>query len=112
MNLFLGDIIQTQDGLYLIKYKLGWVISGRLSHSNSETVMENAMFSITSTSTLLPPDIHHLANNSTAGIFEPNTEDLWNLDTIGIKERNKLQDDDSIRQAFKDLIKKKNGTYE
>ena len=31
---------------------------------------------------------------------------------IGIKEPNKLDDDDAIRPAFKDSIVKKNGRYE
>lgn len=37
---------------------------------------------------------------------------LWNLDTVGIKVPKKLEDNDSIRQAFKDSIIKKNGKYE
>ena len=69
-----------QVGLYLIKSKLGWILSGRVSCSNSETLMENAMFIMTQTSTLLPLEVHHLAHESTADNFEPNTEDLWNLD--------------------------------
>ena len=35
-----------------------------------------------------------------------------NLDTIGIKEPNKLEDYDLIRQAFKGSIIKKNGRYD
>ena len=34
---------------------------------------------------------------------------LWNLDTVGIKVPKKLEDNDSIRQAFKDSIIKKTG---
>ena len=68
----MGDRIQVQDGLYLIKSKLGWILSGRLSYSNSENVMENAMFIMTQTSALLPLELHRLAHESTADIFEPN----------------------------------------
>ena len=46
-ELIMGERTQIQDGLYLIKSKLGWILSGRLSCSNSETVMENAMFIMT-----------------------------------------------------------------
>ena len=108
----MGDRIQVQDDLYLIKSTLSWMLSGRLSCSNSEKVIENAMFIITETSTLLPLRVHHLAHESTADIFEPNIEDLWNLNMISTKKPNKLEDDDAIRQAFKDSIIKKNGGYE
>ena len=37
---------------------------------------------------------------------------MWNLDKTGIKEPSKLEDDDYIRQEFKDLIIKKNGRFE
>ena len=110
-ELFMGERIQVQDSLYLIKFKLGWILLGRLSCSFSETVMENPMFIMTQTSTLHSFEVHHLAHESTADILEPNTEDLWNLEMIGIKEPNKLEDDDAIRQAFKDSIIKKNGRY-
>ena len=65
-----------QDGLYLTRSKLGWILLGRLSQSNSETIMNNAMFIMTHTSTLLPLEVNHLANNSAPDIFEPNIEDL------------------------------------
>ena len=70
------------------------------------------MFIITETSILLQLRVHHLAHESTADIFEPNIEDLWNLNMISTKKPNKLKDDDAIRQAFKDSIIKKNGGYE
>ena len=70
------------------------------------------MFIMAQTSTLLPLEVHDLAHESTAGILEPNIGDLWFLDMIGIKEPNKLEQDDAIRQAFKDSIIKKNGRYE
>ena len=66
-----------QDGLYLTRSKLGWILLGRLSQSNSETIMNNVMFIMTHTSTLLPLEVNHLANNSASDIFEPNIEDLW-----------------------------------
>ena len=75
-ELLLGERIQVQDGLYLTKSKLGWILSGRLSCSNSETIMENEMFIKTHTLTRLPLKVHHLTNNSTTDIFEPNIEDL------------------------------------
>ena len=65
------------------------------------------MFMKTHTLTRLPLKVHHLTNNSTTDIFEPNIEDLQNLGTIGIKELQKLEDNDSIRQAFKDSVIKK-----
>ena len=70
------------------------------------------MFIMTQTSTLFPLEVNHLAKESTAKIFEPNIEDLWNLDMNVIIEPNKLEDYDAIKQAFKDSIIKKNGRYE
>ena len=74
--------------------------------------MEIAMFIMTKTSSLVPLEAHHLPNNSAADIFYENIEDLWNLHTIVNKEPNKLEDYDSISQALKDSIIKKNGRYE
>ena len=103
-ELIMGDRIQVQDGLYLIKSKLGWI-----SCSKSETVMENTMFIMLQTSTLLPFEVHHLSHESTVDIFKSNKEDLWNLDMIGIKESNKMEGDGTIRQAFKDSLKRMEG---
>ena len=111
-ELIIREGIQVQHSLCLIKSKLGWILSGRLFCSNSETIMENVMFIMTQTSTLFPLEVNHLAKELTAEIFEPNIEDLWNLDMNVIIEPNKLEDDDAIKQAFKDSIIKKNGRYE
>ena len=46
-ELITRERIQVQDGLYLTKSKLGWILLQRLSCSNSKTVMENAMFDMT-----------------------------------------------------------------
>ena len=43
-ELSLRKRIQVEDGLYLIKSKLGRILSGRLSCNNSESIMENEMF--------------------------------------------------------------------
>ena len=88
-ELILRGRIKVQDGLYLIKPKLSWILSGGLFCRNSETVMENVMFIVTQILALLPLEVHHLAHESTAGIFE--SKDLWNLDMIGIKKPNKLE---------------------
>ena len=68
-ELIFGERIQVQAGLYLIKPKLSWILSGRLSCRNSETVMENVMFIVTQISAVLPLEVHHLAHESTADIF-------------------------------------------
>ena len=92
-ELILGERIQAQDGLYLINSILGRILSGRPTCSNSETPTKNVMFfNMTQTLTLLPQEVHYLSNNSIADIFEPGQEDLWNLDTIGIREPNKQED--------------------
>ena len=70
------------------------------------------MFIMTQTLTMLPLEVHHLSQESTTDIFEPNIEGLWNLDIIGIEEPNKQEGDDAIRQAFKDLVIKNNGRYD
>ena len=68
-ELILGKRIQVQGGLYLIKPKLSWILSGRLSCRNSETVMENVMFIVTQILAVLALEVHHLAHESTADIF-------------------------------------------
>lgn len=92
-ELILGERIQAQDVLYLINSILGRILSGRPTCSNSGTPTKNVMFfNMTQTLTLLPQEVQYLSNNSIAEIFEPGQEDLWNLDTIGIREPNKQED--------------------
>ena len=68
-DLILDERIQVHDVLDLIKSKLGGIFSGRLSCSNSATLMEIAMFIMTQTFALLSLEAHHLPNDSAADIF-------------------------------------------
>ena len=102
-ELILGERIQAQDVLYLINSILGRILSGRPTCSNSGTPTKNVMFfNMKQTLTLLPQEVQYLSNNSIAETFEPGQEDLWNLDTIGIREPNKQEDLWLLSQALKD----------
>ena len=90
-NDYYNDIIlderkKIQDNLYVINSKLGWIISGRVSSTNGNE-KENDMFAMTPASSCLPANIHLMNTERDPTLFEPNIEELSNLETIGIKSK-------------------------
>ena len=90
-NDYYNDIIldkrkKIQDNLYAINSKLGWIISGKVSSTN-DNEKENVMFAIAPASSCLLANIHPMTMERGSTLFEPNTEELWNLETIGIKSK-------------------------
>ena len=90
-NDYYNDIIlderkKIQDNLYVINSKLGWIISGRVSSTNGNE-KENDIFAMTPASSCLPANIHLMNTERDPTLFEPNIEELSNLETIGIKSK-------------------------
>ena len=114
-NDYYSDIIlderkKTQDNLYVINSKLGWIISARVSSTN-DNEKENVMFTMTPASSCLPANIYLMIMETDFALFEPNIEELWNLETIGIKSKDNQERDSSVMQMFKKTITKENRRY-
>ena len=63
-------------------------------------------------SSQIPTELHQMDKEKHSAIFEPNVEDLWNLETIGIKSKvqselfQRRRDDTIKKQLVKDIIEK------
>ena len=109
-NDYYNDIIlderkKMQDNLYVINSKLGWIISGKASSTNDND-KENVMFGVTPTSSYLPGDIHLMTTERNSALFEPNIDEVWNLETIGIKSKDNQEEDNLVIQIFRSTISK------
>ena len=94
-------------GLYLFGSHLGWILSGRLP-TEEKKAAEVSMFLMTGNSSQQYQQsfVAPLEN------VNPNVDDFWKLETIGIKEPINDCDDDLAIQNFHDTVRKTNGRYE
>ena len=108
-DIMLDTRTKIQDNLYLVKSKLGWIVSGRTITTDFQTD-ESTMFAITSSSRL-PRDIHFMNEEDRTNLFEPNVEDMWNLESIGIKPDDPKEKDNIALEMFKNTVTKEDQRY-
>ena len=101
-DVILDKCKKIQANLYVIKPKLGWIMYSRVS-SSSENEKENVMFTMKKTSNYLPSDIHLISTKRDTALFEPNIEEIRNLEKIGTKPKgNQERERESlVKQMFK-----------
>ncbi|XP_060589617.1 uncharacterized protein LOC132744845 [Ruditapes philippinarum] len=103
--------IEVQPGLYLMCSKLGWILTGR-SYSEIKEKEEPNMLILT----------HGSVNNSTInkGIFcgidscensIQDLEDFWNIEAIGICDKDEMNDDELSMRKFKSTLTFQDGRY-
>ena len=97
-----------QENLYVLESKLGWILSGRTTIRESQD--ENILF-LLSTSSDIPSELHKMNRENQIAMFKPNVEDLWNLENIGIKPKEKGERDDFVMDWFKDTVSRKDKRY-
>lgn len=85
-DLILDKCKKIQANPHVIKPKLGWIMYSRVS-SSSENETENVMFTMKKTSNYLPSDIHLISTKRDTALFEPNIEEIRNLEKIGTKPK-------------------------
>ena len=97
-------------GLYLLGSHLGWILSGRIPTEEKKT-SEVSMLLMSS-----PPceKSMFISLESSNDLMKPNLEDVWRLETIGIKEpiRGSNEGNDCAIQNFNDTVRKEDGRYE
>jgi len=105
-DVMLDERKRIQDNLFVVKSKLGWIMSGR---ATLETVHhdENTMFVLT-TFSQMPTDLHQMIYEKQLNMFEPNVvEDMWNLESIGIKPKDKTERDDLVLEKFQNTFSRR-----
>ncbi|MEM7375589.1 MAG: reverse transcriptase domain-containing protein [Bacteroidota bacterium] len=105
-----GERKQVQEGLFVLKSKFGWVVSGRTKSINKQDT-ESSLFVMTHSSSNILPDIHQVTAADDSLPTPPNLEDFWNLETIGIKPDEPNNADEITIEMFKDTITKEGYRY-
>ena len=102
-GIILGKCKKIQDNPYVINSEVEWILSCRASSTNGSE-QENVIFAMTPVSSCLPSNIHPMAMERDSVLFEANIEELWNLETIGIKSNINQERDDLVMQMFQNTI--------
>ena len=107
-KIVLGERKQVQDNLYLLKSTVGWILSGRTSRED-QPQDESAMFVMSTTARAAPHVLH--MDDKESMTFEPDLEDLWKLESIGIKPDDPREKDDIAMEMFKNSVIKRDNRY-
>ncbi|CAG2200106.1 unnamed protein product [Mytilus edulis] len=109
LDIILPQKIEIQQGLYLLGFKLGWILTGRSQLSDEErenkmTMTVNGLLSITECC------LHSTID--TCLQIKPSIEDFWKLETIGIQDCPYTSDDENALSNFVTSLKMENGRYQ
>ncbi|XP_052762173.1 uncharacterized protein LOC128204805 [Mya arenaria] len=113
-NDFYLDIIQTdrvevQPGLYLLSSKLGWLLSGRTNEVD-DSVEDISMLILTHGKMVTESNLFTDVDMSLP--TEPDFEDFWNVETIGLTNPIDQSDDQTAMKNFKNTFKRSDGRYQ
>ena len=103
--------VNVQEGLYLVKSKFGWIISGK-TKTNERSRSDSAMFVMTHSSTRLLPELQQFHKTDDSLPTQPNIDDLWKLETIGVTTPEDKKEDEAAMESFNNSVKKVDGRYE
>ena len=114
-NDYYADIVSMQrvtlyNGLYLLKSKLGWVLSGRTQEQPSRE-NERTMSMLTYSSNRWMSDLTSFSCVDNTVEFKPRLEEFWKLETIGIKDCPFESDDEKALMKFNETIKYEDKRY-
>ena len=107
-----SEKVKIEEGLYIVKSKFGWVISGRTTNQRNERHQENIMFIMTHSSSNILPTMHSLASVEPTSHVPPDIDEFWRLETIGIMPPGKIKEDDTVMEHFKNTTVKVDGRYQ
>lgn len=112
-DLLLTRKIELRPGLYLFQSRLGWIISGRYQIESDDSLRQPAL--IVNTMGIPPKGVKpttHMLSSVDAPLFtQPNLEQFWDLESLGIKESPTTLDDDQAIAQFNKTVMFKEGRY-
>ena len=97
-------------GLYLLGSHLGWILSGRLQKEEKKT-SEVSMLLMTGNSCQQYQQSFVAPLENINDFMQPNLDEVWKLETTGIKKPINDFDDDQAIQNFHNTVRKTNGRY-
>ena len=104
-----GEKITVQEGLYLLSSRLGWILSGRIQESY-ETENEPNMLILSCGNNINRTEVFSSIDASLPP--SPELEDFWNVESIGIIDKESKSNDDIALKRFRSTLKFDNGRYE
>ena len=99
-----------KDGLCLLGSKLGWILSAQTQFEDS-SAPENSLAALTFSSSQLAARFLDFTKTEDNIPKEPNLEDFWKLETIGIRKSPTISDDDKAISESNKSIKMVNERY-
>ena len=87
-DIVLPEREKLEDGIYAIKSRFGWILSGR-TPDNNEKIPETSMFVMTNTSSKQLSEMQAFTHIDSCQDVKPDIEALWKLDTLGIDTNDK-----------------------
>ncbi|XP_060597241.1 uncharacterized protein LOC132751136 [Ruditapes philippinarum] len=107
LDFILYQKIELIPGLFLLGSKLGWILTGRTFDQDSDgPCMLILTHGNNATNTSLFADVDSVVP------VKPNLEDFWNVESIGIIEKQNISDDEHAMKMFQDTIQFENGRYQ
>ena len=108
-----NDIMSTErikiyEGLYVIRSKFGWMINGQ-TKTKEGSKDKNLMLIMTHSTNNILPEIHQFTPVEPSLQPEPNIDEFWKLETIGIILPEKTKNDDGVMEHFNNTIIQENG---
>ena len=108
-----NDIMSTErikiyEGLYVIRSKFGWMINGQ-TKTKDGSKDKNLMLIMTHSTNNILPEIHQFTPVEPSLQPEPNIDEFWKLETIGIILPEKTKNDDGVMEHFNNTIIQENG---
>ena len=95
---------QLRPGLYAVRTRLGWIVSGRTSAQPDAS-------SLTPTPSLLVISACPAARTNTSPLDKPQLERFWDMETIGITDSPHSSDDDTAHALFQQSVSRDDGRY-
>ncbi|XP_060601995.1 uncharacterized protein LOC132755202 [Ruditapes philippinarum] len=104
-----GEKLELQNGLYLLSSKFGWILSGRIKDTYDDS-NDNNLLILTYGSKQNSTNAFTTIDN----VLSPKTEleDFWNVESIGIVDKESQKEDDLVREDFTRTLKYENGRYQ
>ena len=103
------------SGLHLVSSKIGYILTGKYmdpgNNKSSNQQQVSTCFVMTQVNCTVP-EMNLLSSAGVSVMRNPNIEDFWSLETIGITDSSDVTDDDKALEQFNELICYRDGRYQ
>ena len=108
LDFILSQRIELHTGLYLLASKLGWILTGRTNETNNNE--NTCMFIMTHGNHESNSNLY--SNVDSVVPTNPNIEDFWKIESIGVMDSPPLTNDEIALKTFNDSLKIENGRFQ